>query len=62
LETVTNPAIPASWCSIDIRVGSLTLHLDEDSYLKAYMNQNDYDQMTQKFETLSQEKKQFSSP
>ena len=42
-QTVTNPAIPHSWFSVDIRVGSLTIHLDEDTWQKGTMMAEEYE-------------------
>jgi hypothetical protein len=50
METITNPMIPASWCTLDIRVGSLTIHLDEENFLKGAYSVEDYDNMTLKFD------------
>lgn len=48
-ETVANPAIPAQWFKADIRLGSLTLHLDEDSWSKATMSASDYNRIKATF-------------
>jgi hypothetical protein len=42
---VQNPAVPNSWFTCDIRVGSLTLHLDEDNWHKAALIKEDYDKV-----------------
>ena len=53
MQTVANPSIPNSWFTCDIKVGSLTLHLDEDNWLKALMQEDDYNMITQIFDKLA---------
>jgi hypothetical protein len=53
LQTVSNPAIPNSWFTADIRVGSITLHLEEDTWQKGQIIQDDYDSASQIFENLA---------
>jgi hypothetical protein len=52
LTTVPNPALPNSWFTCDIRVGSLTLHLDEDNWTKGVVLQEEYDRVTKIFDSL----------
>lgn len=49
---MTNPAIPASWFSVDIRVGSLSMHLEEDSWGKGMTSQEEYAHVSQLFSEL----------
>ena len=53
MATVPNPACPPSWFSCDIRLGSLTLHLDEDNWNKAAVAGDEYDRVTQVFSGLA---------
>ena len=39
---VTNPSIPSAWFTVDIKVGSLTVRLDEDSWMKANIDKESY--------------------
>jgi hypothetical protein len=39
---VTNPNIPSAWFTVDIKVGSLTVRLDEDSWMKANIDKESY--------------------
>ena len=48
-----NPALPNSWFTCDIRVGSLTLHLEEENWNKALVTPEEYDRVTKVFEGLA---------
>jgi hypothetical protein len=48
-----NPALPNSWFTCDIRVGSLTLHLEEENWNKALVTPEEYDRVTKIFEGLA---------
>jgi hypothetical protein len=48
-----NPALPNSWFTCDIRVGSLTLHIEEESWNKALVTPEEYDRVTKVFEGLA---------
>ena len=51
-EMVPNPAIPAQWFKADIRLGSLTLRLDEDNWSKGILSQDDYERIRATFDAL----------
>lgn len=53
LTTVPNPAIPNQWFTCDIRVGSLTLHLDEDNWNKGVVTSEEYDRVARVFDSLA---------
>ena len=48
-----NPALPNSWFTCDIRVGSLTLHLEEENWNKGMVTYEEYDRVTKVFEDLA---------
>lgn len=52
-RTVPNPDLPNSWFTCDIRVGSLTLHLDEENWTKGVVTREEYDRVTKVFENLA---------
>jgi len=53
LTTVPNPALPNQWFSCNIRVGSLTLHLDEDNWNKGVVTSDEYERVTRVFDSLA---------
>ncbi len=53
MTTVPNPALPNSWFTCDIRVGSLTIHLDEDNWNKGLVSFDEYERVSQIFEQLT---------
>jgi hypothetical protein len=46
---VPNPAIPTQWFKADIRLGSLTIRLDEDTWSKCTMSYSEYKRMKAAF-------------
>jgi len=53
LTSVPNPSLPNSWFSCNIRVGSITLHLDEENWNKGVVTSEEYDRVTKIFDSLA---------
>ncbi len=44
--SVPNPNMPQSWFTCEIRCGSITLHVDEDSWTKGQVTTEEYERVS----------------